>query len=286
MEGAMRRQFIYVALASALLCPSARANWVETNPFGGMVHALAVAGTNLLAGTEGGGVVLFTNSGSSWTAVNSGLTSMNVDALAVAGTNLFAGTGGGVFLSTDNGTRWAQVWTGSGVRAFAVSDTNLFVGGEVWGVYLATTSGTRWRVVDTGFPSRDVGFNVNALAVSGGYLVAGTNEARVWRRWMPEMLNSVDPSASTVPREFQLLQNYPNPFNPSTTIRYELPKSSEVRLNVFDILGREVSVLVNERRDAGVHEVKCDAVGLASGVYFYRLVAGSFVQTCKMVLIR
>jgi hypothetical protein len=83
-----------------------------------------------------------------------------------------------------------------------------------------------------------------------------------------------------------MAQNYPNPFNPTTTIKYELPKSSMVRLSVYDILGREVSVLVNETVDAGVHEVRFEAAGLASGVYFYRLTAGSFVQTRKLLLVR
>jgi hypothetical protein len=92
--------------------------------------------------------------------------------------------------------------------------------------------------------------------------------------------------ASEMPKAFALLQNYPNPFNPSTTIKLELPKSSVVRLSVFDILGREVSVLVNERRDAGAYEVKFDGSNLASGVYFYRLQAGSFVQTRKLLLLR
>jgi hypothetical protein len=91
---------------------------------------------------------------------------------------------------------------------------------------------------------------------------------------------------STVPTNLALFQNYPNPFNPSTTINYELPKSSEVRLSVFDILGREVSVLVNERREAGVHEVKFDSSNLASGVYFYRLQAGNFVQSKKLVIVK
>jgi hypothetical protein len=86
--------------------------------------------------------------------------------------------------------------------------------------------------------------------------------------------------------EFSLAQNYPNPFNPSTTIKFELQKSSQVTLSVFDVLGREVSVLVNERRDAGVHEVKLDASSLSSGVYFYRLQAGDFVQTRKLLLVR
>ncbi len=89
-----------------------------------------------------------------------------------------------------------------------------------------------------------------------------------------------------LPLSFCLEQNYPNPFNPSTTIKYELPKSSEVRLSVFDMLGREVLGLVNERREAGYHEIKFDASGLASGVYFYRLQAGSFVETRKLLLVR
>jgi hypothetical protein len=75
-------------------------------------------------------------------------------------------------------------------------------------------------------------------------------------------------------------------FNPSTTIKYELPRSSVVRLSVYDILGREVTVLVDERRDAGVHEVTFDAAGLSSGVYFYRLQAGDFGQSRRLVLLK
>jgi len=88
------------------------------------------------------------------------------------------------------------------------------------------------------------------------------------------------------PLQFSLAQNYPNPFNPSTTIKYELPKSSMVSLSVYDILGREVSLLVNERKNAGSYEVKFDASRLASGVYFYRLLAGDHVSTKKMIVLR
>lgn len=73
------------------------------------------------------------------------------------------------------------------------------------------------------------------------------------------------------PCEFELSQNYPNPFNPATTITYRLPTSGMVRLAVFDLLGREAAVLVNERRDAGSHEVNFDGSRFASGVYFYTL---------------
>jgi len=89
-----------------------------------------------------------------------------------------------------------------------------------------------------------------------------------------------------VPTGFVLEQNYPNPFNPSTIITYQLPRSSEVRLCVLDILGREVSTLVNERKDAGVHAVRFDAQGLASGVYFYQIRVGEFVQTRTLLLLR
>ena len=88
------------------------------------------------------------------------------------------------------------------------------------------------------------------------------------------------------PAGYSLSHNYPNPFNPSTTIKFELPKSSVVRLSVYDILGREVAVLVNERREAGVYEVKFDGSNLASGVYFYRLTAGDFVSTKRMLVLR
>jgi len=87
-------------------------------------------------------------------------------------------------------------------------------------------------------------------------------------------------------RGYTLHQNYPNPFNPSTTIRFSLPQRSHVTLKVFDVLGREVARLVNEKKDAGEHRVVWDATGLPSGVYFYRLTTPTFSQTKKMEVIR
>ena len=99
------------------------------------------------------------------------------------------------------------------------------------------------------------------------------------------MLTSIT-EPTPVPGEFVLHQSFPNPFNPAATIRFELPRPSDVRLSVFDIVGHEVLVLVNERKDAGFHEVKFDASGLSSGVYFYRLRAGDFGQSKKTVLLK
>jgi hypothetical protein len=95
-----------------------------------------------------------------------------------------------------------------------------------------------------------------------------------------------DNGKSTPPEEFALLQNYPNPFNPNTTIKYRLPEKSSVTLKVFDVIGKEIATLVNEEKSAGSFEVEFNAEILTSGVYFYRLQAGSFVETKKMVLIK
>jgi hypothetical protein len=89
-----------------------------------------------------------------------------------------------------------------------------------------------------------------------------------------------------LPIRSALNQNHPNPFNPSTTITFELPKSSEVQLSVYDMLGREVSMLVNDRRDAGVHEVRFDGSGLSSGMYIYRFRAGEYLATRRMILMK
>jgi hypothetical protein len=92
--------------------------------------------------------------------------------------------------------------------------------------------------------------------------------------------------SSRVPSEFGLSQNYPNPFNPRTTIRYEVPQKSRLTLSVYNLLGQQVSILVQGEQEAGHHEVRFDGSNLASGVYFYRLQAGSFVETKKLLLLK
>jgi len=88
------------------------------------------------------------------------------------------------------------------------------------------------------------------------------------------------------PLTFQLKQNYPNPFNPSTKINYQISQNDFVSLKVYNILGNEVTTLVNENKPAGSYEVNFDASLLSSGTYFYKLQAGSFVETKKMILLK
>jgi len=90
----------------------------------------------------------------------------------------------------------------------------------------------------------------------------------------------------TNPVEFELSQNYPNPFNPSTTIKFSIPEATMVTLKVFNTLGEEVALLVDRFMDSGIHEINFDAIGLNSGMYFYRIQAGDFAQVKKMTLLK
>ena len=101
------------------------------------------------------------------------------------------------------------------------------------------------------------------------------------------MVVSVDGETELIPTKTELSQNYPNPFNPTTVINYSLSNPAKVSLKIYDILGREVRTLVNEKQTIGNYKVNFNASGLASGVYFYRLVAGSdVVSVKKMILLR
>jgi hypothetical protein len=97
---------------------------------------------------------------------------------------------------------------------------------------------------------------------------------------------SVEDKPSELTENFYLDQNYPNPFNPSTRIKYQISNISNVSLKVFDVLGNEVEILVDEERGAGHYEVDFDASGLSSGVYFYKLITDSFAAAKKMLLLR
>lgn len=98
--------------------------------------------------------------------------------------------------------------------------------------------------------------------------------------------SAVTVSPGTVPATTALLQNYPNPFNPASDIRYQLSASGHVRLSVYDLLGRLVTTLVDEAGSPGTYTVRFDGSRVASGMYFYRLEAGSFVATRRMLLVK
>jgi hypothetical protein len=121
---------------------------------------------------------------------------------------------------------------------------------------------------------------------SAGYREFGKRYAEKMLSILNKQATDIDASGSFKINDFQLAQNYPNPFNPSTKIKYSIPRSSFVTLKVFDMLGREVFTLVNEYKPANNYEIEFNASRLPSGIYFYRIQAGSFVETKKLVLLK
>ncbi|RJP61783.1 MAG: T9SS C-terminal target domain-containing protein, partial [Ignavibacteriales bacterium] len=115
---------------------------------------------------------------------------------------------------------------------------------------------------------------------------------QIFKLWMADSVGKCKETSTGVesegktPNDYMLWQSYPNPFNPTTVIQYQLPKSSSVTLKLYDILGREVSTLVNETQDAGMYKYKLNASNLSSGVYLYQLKAGTFTMTKKITLIK
>ena len=151
--------------------------WNHTGPEGGEVRALCVSGTNLFAAAWSGGIYRSTNNGTSWTAVNNGLTeiNLNVSALFADGTNIFAGTwGNGVFLSTNYGDSWVEVNSSStastAVHAFIRSGTSLFMGSQGGGVHRTTDNGASWEQMNNGL----LGLDVRDLAVIDTIIFAAT----------------------------------------------------------------------------------------------------------------
>ncbi len=101
-----------------------------------------------------------------------------------------------------------------------------------------------------------------------------------------EVVTSIDKNENTIVTEYELFQNYPNPFNPSTVIRYNLPETGLVNIKIFDVLGNEITTLLNDEKNAGSHSVEFNASNFASGVYIYKISSGSFVSIKKMMLLK
>jgi hypothetical protein len=150
-------------------------------------------------------------------------------------------------------------------------------------IWLCPRSNAQW--VYTNGP---YGGTVNSFAVSPSGAgctnpFAGTSGGGVWTRPSSEMITSAEGLSTDLPSHFNLSRNFPNPLNPTTTIRYELATISHVALKVFDILGREVTTLVNGVEEPRYKSVRFDGGGLASGVYLDRLQANRFVELRGMI---
>jgi spore germination protein YaaH len=213
----------------------------------------------------------------------------------------------------NNARKATATGTGSS-RTYVVAEPMALSYGKVFDVatkvpWFPYVSGTAWRQVwyDDSLSLALKYKLVNARNLAGiGIWALSYDGARseIWNGIKSAFISTgVGPAAGEVPRQLALLQNYPNPFNGETVIRYQVPspgpgddggveappagsQSPEISLRVYDLLGREVAVLVKERKQAGTYDARFDAHGQASGVYLYRLIMGDNVRTRRMVLVR
>lgn len=262
-------------------------NWSQTSLINREVTSLLIRGDYIFAGTYGYGIYVSTNNGVNWEQTNIG-NNESINSLASTGDYILAGNWEGIRRSSNNGANWIQTsFNYRDVKCIITNGSQIYAGHDR-GVEYSPNYGITWY-------NKNQGFNPDTLTVwdliiSNDYIYAGTNFYSVWRRQLTDIINFKKIS-SNIPFSFSLSQNYPNPFNPSTKIRFEIPnrtnaENEKVTLKVFDTEGKHISTLVNEILPAGFYEVQSDAFGIPSGVYFYRITAGNFRSTRRMIILK
>ncbi len=246
-------------------------------------NAITRLSADAVASTPGGDVYRSPGGWKEWKY--QGRTGGQAAALVTNGAGmLFAVGPSGVFRSTDKGVSWNKknlgIFDTTLVSAVVDKAGNIFVGSSRSGdIYKSVDQGEHWTTYATlSYPVRCI-----LLDPQGGIIYAAFAGRLFMSVTVPTSVQRV-PIAS--PNEFALSQNYPNPFNPSTVINYTLPVNAHVSVAIYDLLGREVALLVNEYRTAGNHSVTFDAGMLPSGVYLYRLRAAGFTETKRLLLVK
>lgn len=286
----------------------------------------------IFVSAQDSGIYRSSDDGISWIRVNSGLSSLYVSTLAVSGNYLLAGTSTGIFYSLDNGNSWEKSQSEpdniniSSIRAigpytYASSYTNGILissdNGSSWesrnngfetlqfydvsgndeilfalhfydGVYISYDKGVSWVLHNLGF------FNTSLFCrfyINDDYVFL-TSLSGVYRLKLSDIVG-INNTEAQVAKNYLLYQNYPNPFNPQTNIKFEIPGNSFVKLQVYDILGKEIQTLIDKPMTTGIYSIEFNAENLPSGIYFYRIeisdiVTGriSFSKSNKMLLVK
>ncbi len=203
-------------------------------------------------------------------------------------------TGEKVYKTLDKGISWTNISGNmpnvpcTDIVPHPANNNLLYLSTEA-GCYRSTNAGVNWQKWSNGMPQSAIVTElktIDSLSINSKYyVVAATYGRSIWTR----EVSGDDPvgiSQNNQPVLFSLSQNYPNPFNPVTRIKYSLPDNMNINITVYDVSGKEVSVLVNEFKYAGNYEASFDAANFASGVYFYKIKAGDFADVKKMTLLK
>ena len=242
-------------------------------------------------GNYGESIHLSSNSGDTWGYLGSAHTMFpcllglfSNHNIIMGGPNDYSGDPKEVYISTDMCSTWTTIATINAQVGLSWSSgllEGMLVGTENLGVFLFSDEGDSLGQRNEGLTN----LNVQALTLgNNGYVYAGTGNG-VWRRPLTEV-TPVEENQIPIPSSFNLSQNFPNPFNPSTIISWQSPVGSQQTLKIYDVLGNDITTLVNEYKPAGRYETEFNASTLPSGVYFYQLRAGDFVETKKMLLLK
>lgn len=263
-------------------------NWtkISTSSIGNVIYSLT-SYDNKIISTSGSGVFITTNGGQDWTNITNGIVS-NIYCLTRFNGTVYAGSSSqGVYKTTNDGSDWIQINSGlpssKAVRTIYCETDKIYAAVyNSGGIYYLPTSGSTWLPANEGL-TQPTCYTVTSYK---NYIYAGTYSG-IFRRPKSEF-TSVQKTNEITPGEFKLYNNYPNPFNSETVIKFSVPKSSNfpVRLELYDITGRLIKVLVNNLLSSGVYEVKYNAGNLASGSYIIRLSNSNHVVTSKITLIK
>jgi photosystem II stability/assembly factor-like uncharacterized protein len=267
------------------------------------------SGTNLFVGTYGHGVFLSTDNGASWNSTGlpnyTNILALTILPNGVGDTILFAGTHWGVWahpFSKIIPTIALNKYTFGfySIGANSQTDTLKITSSSLSPLIIDSIyTRTKWFAVASVHDTVAKGDNAcllvsftpdtahSALYADTIYIVSNSMYSPTKIPLTGNIVRtSVSQDNSAIPKSFGISQNYPNPFNPATIINYQLPVSSFVTLKVYDILGREVTSLINARKNAGYYDATFNGEHLPSGIYFYRLQAGTYNQTKKLVLLK
>jgi photosystem II stability/assembly factor-like uncharacterized protein len=257
--------------------------WTPVNngmPADARIYSLAVSGTSIYAGSDGGDVYLSTDSGSTWVSVGNSFPSTDIWALAASGSNIYAGTNGfGVYMSSNSGSNWSQVNNGLTAPDFLsllASGTNIFAGAGsgTGGVYLSTNNGGLWTAINDGLMTDP---RISALAISGAYILAGYNSGgTIMRRLLSEIMTVEETKSDNV--NFML---YPNPNNGTFKIEIENESKNEICLEIFSLLGEKIFTTTYSNHQV-LNEI--DLTKFPKGVYFAKINAGNDVYSKKIVI--
>jgi len=251
-------------------------DWIQISNIG--YYNYAANDLNYIYGKKNGGLFRSTSNGQSWENVLP-LSDINGAVYPAVNGDLYSGGNGTLFKSTNNGDNWTQENI-TGPVSSIIENQSGRIFASIYGAGIFYKEGDSWTNINHNLG--DV--NVNALCFnSAGQLLAGTTTG-VYRT--NASVIGISNFNQINPFQINLCQNYPNPFNPVTYLEFGISNMQFVSLKVYDVLGNEVVVLVNEKKEPGNYKVEFDGSSLASGIYYYKITSGSFTETKKMMLLK